>query len=63
MSASDIRFAHLRIVEVGKFVSFVIQFIPHVNKELAIWLQGMCHLLLLFYFPEVLRPSNGCLKN
>ena len=56
MSASDIRLAHLRIVEVGKFVSFVIQFIPHVDKELAI-----CYCC--FTFPEVLHPSNGCLKN
>ena len=62
MSASDIRFAHLRIVEVGKFVSFVIQFIPHVDKELAIWLQGMCHLLLLFYFSRGTAPEQRLLE-
>ena len=62
MSASDIRLAHLWIVEVGKFVSFVIQFIPHVDKELAIWLQGMCHLLLLFYFSRGTAPEQRLLE-
>ena len=33
-----------------------------MDKELAIWLQGMCHLLLLFYFSRGTAPEQRLLQ-
>ena len=39
------------MIDFGQLLSFVLQFSPLVEKELVLWLRGLCHhLLFLFYF-------------